>query len=106
MKPNLSDLMKEAQKIQERMQEAQRELEKLEVVGESGGGLVKVTMTGRHDVKRVSIDNSLFDIDSKEMLEDLVAASVNDAVRKIERETRSRMGKLTEGIQLPPDMQS
>jgi DNA-binding YbaB/EbfC family protein len=101
MKPNLTDLMKEAQKIQERMQNAQKELEQMVVTGESGGGLVKVEMTGRHDVRRTTIDPSLIDKDNSEMLEDLVSAAFNDAVRKIERETRTKMGKLTEGLQLP-----
>ena len=99
--PNLNDLMKQAQQLQEQMQKAQEKLASAEVTGESGAGLVKVVMTGRHDVRRVSIDPSLLTED-KEVLEDLVAAAVNDAVRRVESSSRDLLGGLTQGFQMPP----
>jgi DNA-binding YbaB/EbfC family protein len=101
MKGGLGNLMKQAQAMQENMQKAQEEIAKIEVVGQSGGGMVKITMTGRHDVKRVEIDQSLMS-DDKEMLEDLVAAAVNDAVRAVEKVTKNTMSGVTGGIDLPP----
>ncbi len=101
MKGGLGNLMKQAQEMQEKMKQAQEDLAKLEVSGESGAGLVKITMTGRHDVKRVEIDNSLLSED-KEMLEDLVAAAVNDAVRKVEANSKDNMANMAAGMQLPP----
>ncbi len=101
MKGGLGNLMKQAQKMQEDMQKAQEEIANLEVTGQAGGGLVTVVMTGRHDVRRVEIDDSLLQ-DDKEMLEDLVAAAVNDAVRKVESETKERMAGMTSGLSLPP----
>ncbi len=92
--------MQQAQQMQEQMQRAQEELASMEVNGESGAGLVKVTMTGRHDVKRVNIDASLMSED-KEMLEDLLAAAVNDAVRRIEAAQKEKMGGLAGGMNLP-----
>lgn len=103
MKGGLGNLMKQAQEMQASMQRAQEELASLEVTGESGGGLVKVTMTGRHEVRRISIDDSLVE-DDKDMLEDLVAAAVNDAVHKVESTTKERMTGLTAGMNLPPGM--
>jgi nucleoid-associated protein EbfC len=100
MKPNIGDLMKQAQQLQEQMQQAQEKLASQEVTGESGAGLVKVVMTGRHDVKRVSIDASLLKED-KEMLEDLLAAAVNDAVRRVEDNNRNMMSGLTQGMNIP-----
>ena len=100
MKGGLGNLMKQAQQMQAEMQKAQAELASMEVTGESGGGMVRVTMTGRHDVRRVEIDDSLIG-DDKEMLEDLVAAAVNDAVHRIEAETQEKMSKLTSGLNLP-----
>lgn len=97
----LGDLMKQAQQMQANMQKMQEDLAKAEVTGEAGAGLVAVTMNGRHDVKRVHIDASLMSED-KEMLEDLLAAAVNDAVRKIERQNREQMEKLTSGMGIPP----
>ncbi|BFM15260.1 YbaB/EbfC family nucleoid-associated protein [Maricurvus nonylphenolicus] len=97
----LGDLMKKAQEMQANMQKMQEELANAEVLGESGAGLVKVTMTGRHDVKKVEIDSSLMSED-KEMLEDLLAAAVNDAVRKVEANSREKMTDLTGGMQMPP----
>ena len=101
MKNQLAGLMKQAQEMQENMQRAQEELARTEVEGESGAGLEKIVMTCRHDVKRVSIDPSLLGED-KDMLEDLVAAAFNDAVRRAEATTQEKMGGLTAGMPLPP----
>ncbi|MCE2910412.1 MAG: YbaB/EbfC family nucleoid-associated protein [Betaproteobacteria bacterium] len=103
MKGQLAGLMKQAQQMQENMKRAQDELALLEVEGASGAGLVKVTMTCKHDVKRVVIDPSLL-ADDKDMLEDLVAAAFNDAVRRAEEVSTEKMGKLTAGLPLPPGM--
>lgn len=97
----LGDLMKQAQEMQAKMQQMQEEIANLEVEGQAGAGLVKVQMTGRHDVKKVTIDASLMSED-KEMLEDLLAAAVNDAVRRVEEENKNRLGNLTGGLQMPP----
>ncbi len=97
----LGDMMKQAQQMQENMQKMQEEIAKAEVEGQSGAGMVKVVMSGRHDVKSVSIDPSLMSED-KEMLEDLLAAAVNDAVRRIEDENKQRLGDMTGGLQMPP----
>ena len=102
MKGGLGGLMKQAQMMQENMKKAQEQLATIEVEGQSGGGLVKVVMTCRNDVKRVSIDASV--MDDKEMLEDLLAAAVNDAMRKAEATSQEKMGGLTAGMQLPPGM--
>ncbi|MDH5191406.1 MAG: YbaB/EbfC family nucleoid-associated protein [Gammaproteobacteria bacterium] len=101
MKGMLGNLMKQAQEMQANMEKAQQELANLEVQGESGAGMVKVTMNGRHDVRRVEIDPSLMEED-KEMLEDLMAAAVNDAVRKVETMTKDKMSAFTSGMNLPP----
>lgn len=103
MKGGLGGLMKQAQKMQENMQKAQEELANMEMTGQAGGGMVSVVMTGRHDVRRVTIDPSLMEED-KEMLEDLLAAAVNDAVRQIEKTTQERMSGMTAGMGLPPGM--
>ncbi|HEX7027073.1 MAG TPA: YbaB/EbfC family nucleoid-associated protein [Gammaproteobacteria bacterium] len=103
MKGGLGDLMQQAQKMQAQMQKAQEELANLEVEGQSGGGMVTVVMTGGHEVRRVKIDDSLFGED-KDMLEDLVAAAVNDAVHKVERTTKEKMSGLTSGLNLPGGM--
>ena len=103
MKGGIGNMMKQAQQMQEQMQKAQEELAEMEVTGEAGGGMVKVTMTGRHDVKRVNIDDSLMG-DDREMLEDLVAAAVNDAVRHVEETSQQKMSGLTEGMNLPAGM--
>ncbi len=100
MKGGLANLMKQAQDMQSNLQQAQEELEKLEVIGEAGGGMVKVTMTGRHDVRNVDVDSSLMG-DDKDMLEDLVAAAVNDAVRKVEKTSKEKMSSVTGGFNLP-----
>jgi DNA-binding YbaB/EbfC family protein len=101
MKGGLGNIMKQAQQMQEKMQKAQEEIANSEVYGESGAGLVKVTMTGKHDVKRVEIDPSLLQ-EEKEMLEDLVAAAMNDANRKAESMMKDKMGDMTSGMSLPP----
>lgn len=101
MKGGIGNLMKQAQAMQENMQKMQQEVANMEVEGQSGGGMVKVTMTGRHDVKRVQIDDSLLG-DDKDMLEDLIAAAVNDAVRQVEKMTQDKMAGLTGGMNLPP----
>jgi DNA-binding YbaB/EbfC family protein len=105
MKGGLGNLMKQAQAMQENMQKAQAELANIEVTGESGGGMVKLVMTCRHDVKSVSIDPELFgDVDDKEILEDLLAAAVNDAVRKVEKTSEEKMKGMTGGMELPAGM--
>lgn len=103
MKGGMGNLMKQAQQMQAKMAKAQEEIAKMEVVGESGAGMVKITMTGSHSVRRVEIDESLME-DDKEMIEDLVAAAFNDAVRRVEEQNKEKMGALTGGMQLPPGM--
>ncbi|HEX6794993.1 MAG TPA: YbaB/EbfC family nucleoid-associated protein [Casimicrobiaceae bacterium] len=100
-KNQLSGLMKQAQQMQENMQRAQEELARTEVEGQSGAGLVKIVMTCRHDVKRVSIDPSLLGED-RDMLEDLVAAAFNDGLRRAEATAQEKLGGLTAGMPLPP----
>jgi DNA-binding YbaB/EbfC family protein len=103
MKGQLAGLMKQAQQMQENMRKAQEELAKVEVEGQAGAGLVKVVMTCKHDVKRVTIDPSLLG-DDKDMLEDLVAAAMNDAVRRVEVTVQEKMAGFTAGLGLPPGM--
>lgn len=100
MKGNIGNLLKQAQQMQAKMQEAQEQLANMLVIGEAGAGMVRVEMNGRHDVKRVHIDASVLK-DDKEMLEDLVAAAINDAVRKVEKASRDKLSTLTAGMQLP-----
>ncbi len=100
-KGGMGNLMKQAQMMQDKMQKAQAEIASLEVTGESGAGLVKVTMAGNHNVRRVSIDDSLMQ-DDKEMLEDLIAAAINDAVRRVEETSKEKMAAVTGGMALPP----
>jgi len=102
---NLGQMMKQAQKMQERMGELQEELSKAQVTGASGGGMVEVTMSGKHEVKRVLIDPSLLAPDEAEVLEDLLAAAFNDAKGKVETMMQEKMSELTGGLQLPPGMQ-
>lgn len=102
MRGNLNDLMKQAQAVQASMQKAQAELAAIEVLGESGGGMVKVTLNGRHEAKRVQIEPTVLAGEDREMLEDLVAAAFNDATRKLEAEVQQRMASLMSGVQLPP----
>lgn len=101
MKGGLGNMMKQAKQMQEKMERVQQEIARMEVIGEAGAGLVKVTMLGNHNVKRVEIDPSLFD-DDKDMLEDLLAAAVNDAVRRVEEGNKEKMASVTAGIPLPP----
>lgn len=103
MKGGLGNLMKQAQQMQENMKRAQEELSKVEVEGQSASGLVKITMTCRHEVRRVSIDDSLLQ-DDKELLEDLIATAFNDAARKAETTSQERMSSLTAGLPIPPGM--
>lgn len=100
MKGGMGNIMKQAQKMQADMQRVQEEIALMEVEGQSGGGMVKVLMTGKHEIRRVNIDDSLVG-DDKDMLEDLVAAAVNDATHKVEEETSSRMGSVTQGMNIP-----
>ena len=101
-KGGLGNLMKQAQEMQKNLKAAQDEIAKMEVTGEAGGGLVKVTMTGKHELVKVEMDDSL--MDDKEMLEDLIAAAVNSAVRKVEEVSAEKMGGLGEGLNLPGGM--
>jgi DNA-binding YbaB/EbfC family protein len=103
MKGAMGNLMKQAQKMQEDMQKAQEEVANMEIEGQSGGGMVKVIMTGRHEIRKVTLDDSLME-DDKEMIEDLLAAAVNDAVRKVEQQTQDKMSGLTAGLNLPGGM--
>ena len=102
MKGGIGNMMKQVQLMQQNMQKAQEQLAETEVEGVSGAGMVKVTMTCRNDVRRVQIDASV--MDDKEMLEDLIAAAINDAVRKAEATTQDKMGAITQGVPLPPGM--
>ena len=101
MMDNMGELMKKAQKMQENMQKAQEEIAKAEVTGESGAGLVKVVMNGRHDVRKLEIDPSLMS-EEKDILEDLLAAAVNDAVRRVEANQKDKMSGMMSGMGLPP----
>ena len=101
LKGGMDNLLKQAQKMQQDMQQMQAQLADIETIGVAGGGLVEVMMNGHHDVKRVSLDDSLMQED-KELLEDLLAAAVNDAVRKIEQANKDKMSNLTAGMGLPP----
>ncbi|MFA5678473.1 MAG: YbaB/EbfC family nucleoid-associated protein [Pseudomonas sp.] len=100
MKGGMAGLMKQAQQMQEQMKKMQEELADAEVTGQSGAGLVSVIMTGRHDVRRVNIDDSLM-AEDKEVLEDLIAAAINDAVRKLEKNNQEKMAGMTAGLNLP-----
>ena len=102
MKGGIGGLMKQAQKMQENMQKAQAELATIEVEGQAGAGMVKVTMTCKYDVRRVNIDESV--MDDREMLEDLLAAAVNDAERRVESTTQEKMAGFTAGMDLPPGL--
>lgn len=102
-KGGMGNLMKQAQMMQDKMAKIQEEIANMEITGESGAGLVKVTMTGNHNVRKVDIDSSLLE-DDKEMLEDLIAAACNDAVRRIDENQKTKMAQVTGGMQLPPGM--
>lgn len=101
MKGGMGNLMKQAQKMQENMQKMQEEIANLEVQGQSGGGMVSVQMNGQHEVKRIVIDDSLLGED-RDMLEDMIAAAVNDAVHKVKQMSQEKMSSVTSGIPLPP----
>ena len=102
MKGGLGNIMKQAQAMQDNMQKAQQELANIEVTGEAGGGMVKLTMTCRYDVKKVHIDSELLgDADDKEIVEDLVAAAMNDAVRKVEKTSEEKMAGVAGGLNIP-----
>jgi DNA-binding YbaB/EbfC family protein len=103
MKGGIGNLMKQAQKMQEDMQRAQEEIANMEIEGQSGGGLVKVVMNGKHELRKVAIDDSLVG-DAQDMLEDLVAAAVNDAAHKLAEASQSKLSGLTNGMELPPGM--
>src|SRR5262245_34657428 len=103
MKGNIGNLMKQAQAMQANVQKAQAEIASMEVEGVAGGGMVKVTMTGRHEVKRVQLEPAVVGED-REMLEDLIAAAMNDAVHKVETRTQEKMAGIMGGMQLPPGM--
>jgi DNA-binding YbaB/EbfC family protein len=103
MRGNMGNLMKQAQAIKENVEKAQAEVASIEVVGESGGGMVKVTMSGRHEVKRVQIEPAVAS-DDRELLEDLIAAAVNDAVHRVEARIQEKMAGAMAGMQLPPGM--
>ncbi|MFW9605185.1 MAG: YbaB/EbfC family nucleoid-associated protein [Pseudomonas sp.] len=101
MKGGMAALMKQAQQMQEKMQKMQEELANAEVTGQAGAGLVSVVMTGRHDVRRVMLDDTLMQ-EEKEILEDLIAAAINDAVRRIELNNQEQISAMTAGMQMPP----
>ncbi len=101
MMEGMGDLMKKAQQMQEDMQKAQEEIAKTVMVGESGAGLVKITMNGRHDVRKVDIDSSLMS-EEKDVLEDLIAAAINDAVRRIDANQKDKMSGMMSGLGMPP----
>ncbi len=103
MRGNINQLMRQAQAMQANMQKVQDEIAGLEVIGEAGGGMVKVTMTGKHEVRGVAIEPAVIGED-REMLEDLVAAAINDAVHKVEARVQEKMASVTAGLQLPPGM--
>lgn len=103
MRGQIGQLMQQAQRMQEQMKKAQEEIAQLEVVGSAGGGLVKVTMSGSHEVRKVEMDRAMLS-DDAEMAEDLVAAAVNDAVNKVAAASREKMGSVSSGLNLPPGM--
>lgn len=103
MTGGFGNMMKQAEALQRNMQKVQEEIARLEVVGEAGGGMVKVTMSGKHEVRRVQIEPAVAG-DDREMLEDLVAAAINDAVRRVESESQQRMSSAMSGLRLPPGM--
>ena len=103
-KGGMGNLMKQAQMMQDKMAKVQEEIARMELTGEAGAGLVKVTMTGSHNVRRVEIDPSLMVEEDKEMLEDLIAAACNDAARRVEENQKTKMAEVTGGMQLPPGM--
>jgi len=103
MKGGIGQLMKQAQQMQEKMQKAQEELQNIIVHGESGGGMVKISITCKNEIKKIDIDDSLFS-EERDMLEDLLIAAFNDAIRKADKKTQERMSGMTSGLNLPPGM--
>jgi hypothetical protein len=103
MKGGIGQLMKQAQQMQEKMQKAQEELQNIIVHGESGGGMVKISITCKNEIKKIDIDNSLFS-EERDMLEDLLIAAFNDAIRKADKKTQESMSGMTSGLNLPPGM--
>ena len=103
MKGGIGQLMKQAQKMQEKMQKAQEELQNIIVHGESGGGMVKISITCKNEIKKIDIDDSLFS-EERDMLEDLLIAAFNDAIRKADKKTQESMSGMTSGLNLPPGM--
>jgi DNA-binding YbaB/EbfC family protein len=103
MSGNIGNMVKQAQALQANMQKAQAEIAQMEITGEAGGGMVKITINGRHEARRVQIEPAVFG-DDREMLEDLLAAAFNDAVHKLEAATQARMASLMGGLKLPPGM--
>jgi hypothetical protein len=103
MSGNIGNMMRQAQALQANMQKAQAEIASLEITGEAGGGMVKITINGRHEARRVQIEPAVFG-DDREMLEDLLAAALNDAVHKLEAASQAKMASLMGGLQLPPGM--
>ena len=101
---NLGQMMKQAQEMQSKMSEMQDKLSELEVAGSSGGGLIEITMSGKHQVKALKIDESLVDKDDKEVLEDLIIAAINDATAKVDKAVNEKMSEVTGGLQLPPGL--
>jgi DNA-binding YbaB/EbfC family protein len=101
MRGDIGNMMKQAQAMQESMQKAQAEIAMLEVEGVAGGGMVRITMTGKHEVKRVQLEPTVV-AEDRDMLEDLIAAAINDAVHKVEARVQEKMGSLMSGVQLPP----
>lgn len=101
MKNSLGDLMQQAQKMQEKMQAAQEKLADMEVTGESGGGMVKIVLTGKYEARKITVDPSLYQENDQEMLEDLILAAINDAVHKVEAENKDSMSGMTAGMSLP-----
>jgi DNA-binding YbaB/EbfC family protein len=102
MKGNIGNLMKQAQQLQANMQRAQAEIASMEVTGESGGGMAKVTLTGKYEARRVTLDPSIVSAGDKDMIEDLIAAAINDAVQRIEKVTKEKMSGYMSGLNLPP----
>ncbi len=101
MNNQMQQMLKQAQVMQKKMMEAQSQLEQIEVVGASGGGMVKISLNGKHEMKRITLDPTLLNVEEKDMLEDLIIAAYNDARTKIEDETAKKMGAVTGGMQLP-----
>lgn len=101
---NMGNMVKQAQMLQERMQKIQEEIAVMECTGEAGAGLVKITLNGKHEARKIEIDPSLFKEEDKEMCEDLIAAAFNDASRRVEEKSREKMASVTAGIPLPPGM--